>query len=126
MTRLTRLRPENRAALSGGMGSMWDASDEALLAGYASGESDAASVFVHRFQSKAVGLALAITGNRVDAEEVAKYPPPDVTIGHNVMVHCREIGDGALIGIGAILLAGARIGSECLIGAGALVRGGGQ
>jgi carbonic anhydrase/acetyltransferase-like protein (isoleucine patch superfamily) len=45
----------------------------------------------------------------------------DVTIGHNVMVHCREIGDGSLIGIGAILLAGARIGRECLIGAGALV-----
>ena len=51
---------------------MWDASDEALLAGYASGDPDAASVFVHRFQSKAVGLALAITGDRVDAEEVAQ------------------------------------------------------
>jgi carbonic anhydrase/acetyltransferase-like protein (isoleucine patch superfamily) len=45
----------------------------------------------------------------------------EVTIGHNVMVHCREIGDGCLIGIGAILLAGVRIGPECLIGAGTLI-----
>jgi RNA polymerase sigma factor (sigma-70 family) len=51
---------------------MWDASDEALLAGYASGDPDAAAVFVRRFQSKAFGLALAITGDRVDAEEVAQ------------------------------------------------------
>jgi carbonic anhydrase/acetyltransferase-like protein (isoleucine patch superfamily) len=45
----------------------------------------------------------------------------DVTIGHGVMVHCRAIEDGCLIGIGAILLKGARIGAESLIGAGALV-----
>jgi RNA polymerase sigma factor (sigma-70 family) len=51
---------------------MWDASDEALLAGYASGDPDAAGVFVRRFQSKAFGLALAITGDRVDAEEVTQ------------------------------------------------------
>jgi RNA polymerase sigma-70 factor (ECF subfamily) len=51
---------------------MWEASDEALLAGYATGDPDAATVFVHRFQAKAVGLALAITRDRVDAEEVAQ------------------------------------------------------
>jgi carbonic anhydrase/acetyltransferase-like protein (isoleucine patch superfamily) len=45
----------------------------------------------------------------------------DVTIGHGVMVHCRTIGDGSLIGIGAILLKGSRIGEECLIGAGTLI-----
>lgn len=45
----------------------------------------------------------------------------DVTIGHGVMVHCRTIEDGCLIGIGAILLAGSRIGAQCLIGAGALI-----
>jgi RNA polymerase sigma factor (sigma-70 family) len=54
------------------IGGMWDASDEALLAGYASGDPDAAAVFVGRFQAKAFGLALAITGDRVDAEEVAQ------------------------------------------------------
>lgn len=44
-----------------------------------------------------------------------------VTIGHRVIVHSAQVGDHALIGMGAILLNGARIGSECLVGAGALV-----
>jgi carbonic anhydrase/acetyltransferase-like protein (isoleucine patch superfamily) len=44
-----------------------------------------------------------------------------VTIGHMAMVHGAMIGDGSLIGIGAILLNGAQIGRNCIIGAGALV-----
>ena len=45
----------------------------------------------------------------------------DVTIGHRAMLHGCQVGDGSLIGIGAIVLNGARIGSGCLIGAGALI-----
>ena len=45
----------------------------------------------------------------------------NVTIGHMAMIHGAQIGDGSLIGIGAILLNGARIGRGCLVGAGALV-----
>ena len=45
----------------------------------------------------------------------------DVTIGHRAMIHGAVVGDGSLIGIGAILLNGARIGRNCIIGAGALV-----
>lgn len=45
----------------------------------------------------------------------------DVTIGHMVMLHGCTIGDGSLIGIGAIVLNGARIGRNCLIGAGSLI-----
>ena len=48
----------------------------------------------------------------------------DVTIGHNAVIHCREVGAGCLIGIGAILLPGARIGAESLVAAGALVTAG--
>lgn len=44
-----------------------------------------------------------------------------VTVGHKVMLHGCTIGDGSLIGIGAIVLNGARIGKHCLVGAGALV-----
>ena len=44
-----------------------------------------------------------------------------VTIGHMVMLHGCEIGDGSLIGISAIILNGARIGRNCLVGAGALI-----
>ncbi|MDB5696552.1 MAG: hexapeptide repeat-containing transferase [Sphingomonas bacterium] len=47
----------------------------------------------------------------------------DVTIGHMAMVHSCVIGDRSLVGIGAIVLAGARIGENCMIGAGALVTG---
>jgi carbonic anhydrase/acetyltransferase-like protein (isoleucine patch superfamily) len=46
----------------------------------------------------------------------------DVTIGHGAIVHCETIGDRCLIGMGAILLGGARIGAECIIGAGTLVK----
>ena len=44
-----------------------------------------------------------------------------VTVGHQVMLHGCHIGDGSLIGIGAIVLNGAKIGKNCLVGAGALV-----
>ena len=45
----------------------------------------------------------------------------NVTIGHKVMLHGCTIGDGCLIGIGAVVLNGAKIGRGCLVGAGALV-----
>lgn len=44
-----------------------------------------------------------------------------VTVGHQAMLHGCRIGDGALIGIQAVVLNGARIGRNCLVGAGALV-----
>lgn len=44
-----------------------------------------------------------------------------VTIGHGVILHGVEIGDYALIGMGAVLLSGCRIGAYSIIGAGALV-----
>ena len=44
-----------------------------------------------------------------------------VTIGHGVILHGVEIGDYALIGMGAVLLSGCRIGEYSIIGAGALV-----
>ncbi len=45
----------------------------------------------------------------------------DCTIGHNAILHGCEIGEGSLVGMGAIVLNGAKIGRHCLIGAGALV-----
>lgn len=45
----------------------------------------------------------------------------NVTIGHKVMLHGCTVGDGSLIGIGAVVLNGAQIGRNCLVGAGALV-----
>ena len=45
----------------------------------------------------------------------------DCTIGHRAILHGCTIGDGVLIGMGAIILNGAKIGAGSLIGAGALV-----
>ena len=46
-----------------------------------------------------------------------------VTIGHGAIVHGCTVGDNTLIGMGAIVLSGARIGQNCIVGAGALVTG---
>ena len=43
------------------------------------------------------------------------------TIGHMVMLHGCTIGDGALIGIAAVVLNNSVIGKDCLVGAGAVV-----
>jgi RNA polymerase sigma-70 factor (ECF subfamily) len=51
---------------------VWNASDEALVAGYATGDPDVARVFVGRFQDRVYGLALAITRDRQGAQEVAQ------------------------------------------------------
>jgi carbonic anhydrase/acetyltransferase-like protein (isoleucine patch superfamily) len=45
----------------------------------------------------------------------------DVTVGHCAILHGCTIGDGTLIGMGAVVLNGAKIGKGCLIGANALV-----
>jgi carbonic anhydrase/acetyltransferase-like protein (isoleucine patch superfamily) len=42
-------------------------------------------------------------------------------IGHNVVLHGCTVGDGSMIGMGAILLNGARIGANSIVGAGAVV-----
>jgi carbonic anhydrase/acetyltransferase-like protein (isoleucine patch superfamily) len=44
-----------------------------------------------------------------------------VTIGHAAVLHGCTVDDEALIGIGAVILNGARIGRHCIIGARSLV-----
>ena len=44
-----------------------------------------------------------------------------VTVGHRAVLHSATVEQGALIGIGAILLNGATVGQEALVGAGALL-----
>jgi gamma-carbonic anhydrase len=45
----------------------------------------------------------------------------NVTVGHSATVHGCFVGQGSLIGIGAVILDGARIGRNSLIAAGSLV-----
>ncbi|MCB1015347.1 MAG: sigma-70 family RNA polymerase sigma factor [Acidimicrobiales bacterium] len=51
---------------------MWDASDEALLAGFATGDPTAEAVFVRRFQRRVHGLALTVVGDEGEAADVAQ------------------------------------------------------
>jgi carbonic anhydrase/acetyltransferase-like protein (isoleucine patch superfamily) len=45
----------------------------------------------------------------------------NVSVGHNAVVHGCTIGDGSLIGMGAVVLNGAVIGEGCLVAGGAVV-----
>jgi RNA polymerase sigma factor (sigma-70 family) len=47
-------------------------SDESLLAGFASGDTDASAAFVRRFQSRVYGLALTILRDRELADDAAQ------------------------------------------------------
>ncbi len=52
---------------------MWAATDEALLAGMAGGDADAAKAFVQRFQRQVFGLAVVVLGGDASgAEDVAQ------------------------------------------------------
>jgi carbonic anhydrase/acetyltransferase-like protein (isoleucine patch superfamily) len=45
----------------------------------------------------------------------------NVTVGHGAILHSCSIGDGSLIGMGAIVLDRVKIGKNCLIAAGTLI-----
>lgn len=57
----------------------------------------------------------------VDSSGFATILGRGVTVGHRAVLHGCHIGDGALIGIGAIVMNGAEIGAGALIGAGSVV-----
>lgn len=43
------------------------------------------------------------------------------TVGHLALLHSCTVGDNTLIGMGSIVMNGAKIGNNCIIGAGSLV-----
>jgi carbonic anhydrase/acetyltransferase-like protein (isoleucine patch superfamily) len=46
---------------------------------------------------------------------------PNVSVGHQAMLHGCTVGEGSLIGIQSVLLNGSVIGKGCLVGAGAVI-----
>lgn len=44
-----------------------------------------------------------------------------VTVGHNAVLHSCAVGDGSLIGMGAILLSGCKVGKNAMVAAGSLL-----
>ena len=45
----------------------------------------------------------------------------DVSIGHGCTIHACTIGDRVLVGMGSIIMDGAKVGNDCLVAAGSLV-----
>jgi len=71
-----------------------------------------------------IGDETSIQDNTVVHVDHGKYPcivGNRVTVGHRVVLHGCEVGDDALVGIGAIVLNGAKIGAGAVVAAGALV-----
>ncbi|MNN75546.1 putative acetyltransferase [compost metagenome] len=75
-------------------------------------------------------LAPVIIGQRCNIQDgavghVAEGLPlmlgDDISVGHSAIIHGCRIGNGTLIGMGAIVLNGAEIGEYALIGAGSIV-----
>ena len=58
-----------------------------------------------------------LTGSAPIDVEVGEW----VTVGHSVTLHACKIEDRCMIGIGAIILTGARIGHDSIIAAGTLI-----
>lgn len=54
-------------------------------------------------------------------DETGVYIGDHVTVGHNSIIHACRIEDYALIGMGAIILNGARIGKGSIVAAGSVV-----
>jgi len=48
----------------------------------------------------------------------------NVSVGHRAILHSCEIGEGTLVGSGAIILDAAKVGEHCIVAAGALIPGG--
>lgn len=71
-----------------------------------------------------VGEETSIQDNTVLHVDAGRYPcivGNRVTVGHRVVLHGCEVADEVLIGIGAVVLNGARIGKGAVVAAGALV-----
>jgi gamma-carbonic anhydrase len=63
---------------------------------------------------------------RQDGTERGTVIGRSVTVGHNCVIHSCVLEDECLIGMGAVVLGGARIGRGAIVGAGAVVLEGTQ
>jgi carbonic anhydrase/acetyltransferase-like protein (isoleucine patch superfamily) len=80
------------------------------------------------FNRIVVGAGSSIQDNSVlhTAVDVPTTIGPNVTIGHLCMLEACTVGDGALIGMGSIVLNRARVGERAMLAAGSVVREDGE
>ncbi len=65
-------------------------------------------------------------GARTNIQGLPTILEENITVGHRVTLHACYVESGCLIGMGAIIMDGARIGRDSIVGAGALVTPGTQ
>lgn len=70
-----------------------------------------------------IGKRTSIQDNSVlhTEQKLAVDIGDDVVIGHRCIIHAAKIGNGTIIGMGAVVLSGAEVGKDCIIGAGSVV-----
>jgi len=80
------------------------------------------------FNRIVVGAGSSVQDNSVlhTAVDVPTTIGAGVTVGHLCMLEACTIGDGALVGMGSIVLNRARIGSRAMLAAGSVVREGSE
>lgn len=69
-------------------------------------------------------LTMIHVWHREEGKAESGYPTiigDNVTIGHSCVIHACHIEDNCLIGMGSIVMDGARIGRDSIVGAGAVV-----
>ena len=71
-----------------------------------------------------IGKGSVIQDNCVVHADDYLHIGDNVSVTHGAVLHGHRVGDNVLIGINAVLLEEAEIGSYCLVGAGTVVRGG--
>lgn len=81
---------------------------------------------VHRIRVGARSNIQDLTVVHVTRDRFSTEIGEDVTVGHRAVVHGCRVGDGALVGIGAVVLDGARVGEGAWVGAGAVVTPGSE
>lgn len=69
------------------------------------------------------------TGTAVEEGVIVHVPPQQVgkignkvTLGHGAIIHAQEIGDFAVVGMGAVVSIGAKIGAGAIVAEGAVVK----
>ncbi|MBJ22823.1 MAG: gamma carbonic anhydrase family protein [bacterium] len=110
--------------------SVWVAPGAALIGDVEIGE-DSSVFFGSVLRGDVEGIRI---GERTNIQDQAtlhvtadRFPTilgSEITVGHRAVVHGCRVGDGALVGIGAILLDGAEVGENAWVAAGAVVRPG--
>lgn len=99
----------------------------AEVAGAATIAKDASIWFGTTVRADVATISIGARSNLQDGVVVHVDPDAptvvgeDVTVGHGAIVHGCRLGDGCLVGMGAILLSHSEFGPGCIIGAGSLV-----